>query len=198
MENDRKPTMSDYGENICGHCRRPIDPSRSGLRHFGFFVAHREQECMNILEAEIAELRARLAEREKDAARVALLVRALEAIYAALADGDGGSYWPARKFLDDADVFHGDLNDLRVLGAVAKVALAPDDKHALLLVETYGRPTGERLVISKLTRKVDEMAKTMNHLHDRLAGLKASNRNKASQIARLIQELAAARGQLNS
>jgi len=33
-------------------------------------------------------------------------------------------------------------------------------------------------------------------ISERLAGLKASNRNKVSQIARLIHELAAARGQL--
>jgi len=159
MENDRKQTMSDPDKVVCGHCIRPIDPNRSGLRHFGFSVAHQENECLNILlaeiaelqavfnsvapsnnskayegllavgqvllenDAEIGELKAKLAEWEKDAARVARLVRALEVIHAAIADGDGGSYWPARKFLDDADVYHGDLNDLRVLGAVAATAL---------------------------------------------------------------------------
>ena len=71
MENDRKPTMSDPGEYICGHCRRPIDPSRSGLRHFGFFIAHQEQECLDILEAEIAALKNEFAGLAKSSGAVA-------------------------------------------------------------------------------------------------------------------------------
>ena len=48
----------------------------------------------------------------------------LDIIEKAIADGDGGSYWPARKYLDDHGVYNDDLNELRVLGAVAKAALA--------------------------------------------------------------------------
>lgn len=54
----------------------------------------------------------------------AALVEALEVIKTALGDGEGGSFWPARKFLDDRNIYHGDLNDLRVLDRVARAALA--------------------------------------------------------------------------
>ena len=43
--------------------------------------------------------------------------------------------------------------------------------------------------ISKQRRKIDQMKQTINHLHDRLAGVQASKRNKASQIARLKAKL---------
>lgn len=49
--------------------------------------------------------------------------KALEVLKTALNDGEGGNYWPARKFLDERDIYHGDLNDLRVLHAVVKAAL---------------------------------------------------------------------------
>ena len=49
----------------------------------------------------------------------------------------------------------------------------------------FGRPVGDKLTISKLTRKVDQMRKTIEQLHERLAALQSSKRNKASQIARL-------------
>lgn len=63
------------------------------------------------------ELRELKASRDK-------LAAALKVIELALGDGDGGSYWPARKFLDDRGIYNGDLNDLRVLSFVAKVALS--------------------------------------------------------------------------
>lgn len=47
---------------------------------------------------------------------------ALDVLKTALNDGDGGSYWPARKYLDEHGIYHGDLNDLRVLYAVVKTA----------------------------------------------------------------------------
>ena len=46
--------------NICGHCHFPIHPSEP-MRHFGFFVAHQEAECLRLLQAEIERLRAHLA-----------------------------------------------------------------------------------------------------------------------------------------
>lgn len=49
---------------------------------------------------------------------------ALCTIAEALKEPDGGSYWPARAFLDELDICHVDLNDLRVLHAVARAALA--------------------------------------------------------------------------
>lgn len=64
--------------------------------------------------------------------QIELLTRALETIKTALNDGDGGSYWPARQLLDDHDIFHGDLNDLRVLWRVAKVALEDVPRDSLL------------------------------------------------------------------
>lgn len=51
---------------------------------------------------------------------------ALEVIAIALNDdseGHGGSYWDARQWLDLHGVYNDDLNDLRVLYAVARKAL---------------------------------------------------------------------------
>lgn len=44
--------------------------------------------------------------------------------------------------------------------------------------------------LSRKQRKIDAQKETINHLHDRLAALKSSNRNKASQVARLKALLA--------
>lgn len=52
------------------------------------------------------------------------LVAALEVIRTALNDGEGGNYWPARKFLDERGIYNDDLYDLRVLDRVAAAALA--------------------------------------------------------------------------
>lgn len=52
------------------------------------------------------------------------LAKALQVIQVAINDGDGGPYWPAREFLKKHDIYDGDLNDLRVLGAVCEVALS--------------------------------------------------------------------------
>jgi hypothetical protein len=43
---------------LCGHCGREIHGSESGLRHFGFYVAHAESRCRDILKAEIDQLNA--------------------------------------------------------------------------------------------------------------------------------------------
>ena len=56
--------------------------------------------------------------------------------------------------------------------------------------ETFGRPSGDQKVISKLTRKINAMKETIDSLHERIAGLKSSNSNKARQIARLNAEIA--------
>jgi hypothetical protein len=45
-------------ENLCGYCGRPIRPFESGVRHFGFHVAHSESRCRDILKAEIDQLNA--------------------------------------------------------------------------------------------------------------------------------------------
>jgi hypothetical protein len=52
-----------------------------------------------------------------------ILRDALKAIAEALREPAGGEFWTARKFLDRFDVFHGDLDGLRVLNLVAEVAL---------------------------------------------------------------------------
>ena len=66
-----------------------------------------------------------MAQVQKDQAQIAALREALEAIKTAINDEEdgSGSYWPARKFLDDRGIYNGDLNDLRVLYAVTKTAL---------------------------------------------------------------------------
>jgi hypothetical protein len=61
---------------------------------------------------------------ESAESRVKELEAALKAIKIALKEPDGGEYWTARKFLDKHDIFHDDLNDLRVLHKVAETALS--------------------------------------------------------------------------
>ena len=70
------------------------------------------------------EARSRLKEAiVEQAQRIEKLEEALRAISPALADGDGGPFWPARAYLKKHDIYDGDLNDLRVLDAVARAAL---------------------------------------------------------------------------
>jgi hypothetical protein len=77
---------------------------------------------------------------ERDALRAEneRLRDALRTIAEALKEPDGGSYWPAREYLDKLDVFHDDLSGTRVLERVASAALlaestqpAPDQKGKL-------------------------------------------------------------------
>ena len=59
--------------------------------------------------------------------QIAELRSALQVIESGMADatnGMGASYWPARQWLDKHNVYHDDLNELRVMHAVAKTALA--------------------------------------------------------------------------
>jgi len=51
--------------------------------------------------------------------------------------------------------------------------------------ETFGRPTGDKLTISKQARKIHQMKETIEQLHERLAAVQSSKKNKASQVARL-------------
>lgn len=37
------------GEPRCGKCGLPIHPGESGVRHFGFFTAHSEGRCIELL-----------------------------------------------------------------------------------------------------------------------------------------------------
>lgn len=46
-------------EPVCGHCRRPIHPSES-RRHFGFYVAHGDGRCVQLLQMEIDRLQTAL------------------------------------------------------------------------------------------------------------------------------------------
>lgn len=52
------------------------------------------------------------------------LDQALKSIEIALKEPSGGSYWPAREFLNRLEVYNDDLNDLRVLHRVAQIARA--------------------------------------------------------------------------
>lgn len=38
---------------LCGNCGLPIADSETGLRHFGFYTAHRESRCVALLRAQI-------------------------------------------------------------------------------------------------------------------------------------------------
>jgi hypothetical protein len=49
--------------------------------------------------------------------------RALQILATALKEPDGGSYWPARRFLTAHGVFHDDLSGTRVLLRVAQCGL---------------------------------------------------------------------------
>jgi hypothetical protein len=49
--------------------------------------------------------------------------QALQVIATALAEPDGGSYWPARRYLDRYQKYHEDLNGTRVLLQVAQLGL---------------------------------------------------------------------------
>lgn len=45
-------------EQICSHCHLPIHPSDGGLRHFGFYTAHQESRCLELLRMRITGLEA--------------------------------------------------------------------------------------------------------------------------------------------
>lgn len=57
---------------------------------------------------------------------------------------------------------------------------------------SFGRPTGDARTISKQARKIDQMRQTIDQLHERLASIQSSKRNKASQIGRLKKAICAA------
>jgi hypothetical protein len=46
-------------DQLCGHCQLPIHPSDS-RRHFGFYVAHTSERCVQLLQMEIERLRTAL------------------------------------------------------------------------------------------------------------------------------------------
>lgn len=76
-----------------------------------------QKEAIAMADAALAANQAKLAAYEQ-------MEKALRVIQVAINDGDGGPYWPAREYLDKHDIYNGDLNDLRVLGAVCEVALS--------------------------------------------------------------------------
>lgn len=49
--------------------------------------------------------------------------KALQILAEALKEPDGGSYWPARRFLTAHDIYHDDLQGTRVLLRVAQIGL---------------------------------------------------------------------------
>lgn len=53
---------------------------------------------------------------------IARLREALDVLAEALKEPDGGSYWPARRFLDKYDKYHEDLDGTRVLLQVVQLA----------------------------------------------------------------------------
>jgi hypothetical protein len=51
----------------CGVCGLPMHPLESGVRHFGFYVAHSEDRCISLLRGRIAELEALTVQGEGNA-----------------------------------------------------------------------------------------------------------------------------------
>lgn len=49
----------DWKAQHCGKCRLPIHGGETGLRHFGFYVAHSEYRCLQLLRLEIEQRDAR-------------------------------------------------------------------------------------------------------------------------------------------
>lgn len=45
---------------LCSHCGFTLPKHDGGLRHYGTHIAHQENECLRLLHAEIARLRAAL------------------------------------------------------------------------------------------------------------------------------------------
>lgn len=52
----------------CGKCGFPIHPSETGVRHFGFFVAHSEERCTSLLQAALSSTQARADKLEAELA----------------------------------------------------------------------------------------------------------------------------------
>jgi hypothetical protein len=53
---------------------------------------------------------------------------ALEAIYAGARGDEHGEYWTLRKWLDDRDIYNGDISSgKRLTEEVCKAALSPQD-----------------------------------------------------------------------
>lgn len=96
----------------CSHCGFPLPANRSGLRHYGTHTAHKENECLRLLQAEIASLKdaahsARADEAHRWASRVDGLtaqLREVDARYMALlkAVADGVAMQPRTIVLGSA------------------------------------------------------------------------------------------------
>ena len=111
--------------------------------------------------------------------------KALEVISEALKEPSGGSYWPARAFLDERDIFNDDLNDLRVLTAVAVSALSTASCESL-------RAENERLraELAAACEKASDMEIIANIHHNALFALNDKT------VSSLRAELAAAQEQI--
>lgn len=49
----------------CGMCGLPIKETETGVRQFGFYVAHQEYRCIELLQMKIAELEKELAKAKQ-------------------------------------------------------------------------------------------------------------------------------------
>ena len=70
---------------VCGKCGYPIGPSDT-LRRYGWYVAHAEERCHVLMQAEITALRVRLAEveAERDASVEAVHIHAADMVRRAM------------------------------------------------------------------------------------------------------------------
>ena len=90
--------------------------------------ANMHRPCRNCLATEVERLKAENIKLAKASAfinpEVTKLREALEVI--AIALSNKGDWWPAREYLDKREVYHGDLDNYRVLYAVTQAALKGD------------------------------------------------------------------------
>ena len=65
--------MSEQANNqgVCGKCRLPIHEAEVGLRHFGFFTAHSENRCIELLRLEMFHARGEVERLKMQLAREA-------------------------------------------------------------------------------------------------------------------------------
>jgi hypothetical protein len=101
---------------------------RSERRHTRTDLANIRKSWKEDMLRDSASIQASMEERGVALARAEEYRSALAVIAEALEEPSGGSYWPARRFLDQRSIYNDDLSDLRVLRVVAERALAAKGK----------------------------------------------------------------------
>ena len=105
---------------VCGVCGLPIHESETGIRHFGFYIAHSQNRCIYLLRAKVDEEK-KWADYRRDV---------LAKIWSIIADGQ-------RALDPDADPEYdtNNLYDLVREGVEAKKKLAEGEREIAKLLE---------------------------------------------------------------